>query len=202
MRSLCVAAAASVGLACGCTGFDFVPQPPPHFLGVETWTDVTPGQVNVSAKVGDVFYLPIHFLPSHVDPDNPILKVALLEVSVNGVVVAGPTYHTSSKTVSYVFRAEKVGTYRVEVAWARGESSFRAWNIAGLGVIRSSWPRDGLVIVRLGQRRRDPHSYRPVDVRAGQPLAVGRPGHAVDYAYLFLISPSLLPRLEVPDFHP
>jgi hypothetical protein len=112
-------------IAAGCTGFAFVLQPPPKFIELETWTDVPQRQKEVKAKVGEVLHLPV-------GPASEHLRPSLLMVSINGKAPECPEFYQSSKTDSYVFRAEKAGVYNVEVGPAlvtgEGESDL-TWKV-------------------------------------------------------------------------
>ncbi len=122
MRLLSLAVAALIGTAVGCTGWAFVLNSPSgNFLEVATWTDVPVGQVEVTAQVGDVLHLPLG--PKG---DGPVACV----VRVNGVSPELPSYSISWKTISYIYRAEKVGRFHVEgINPLDPDGAARSWNI-------------------------------------------------------------------------
>jgi hypothetical protein len=122
-----LAAAVLAGLLPGCAGWAFVLQPPPQFLGVETWTDVPEGQGAVAAKVGDVLHLPLG--PATGGPDHRL--PVLFDVTVNGEAPKKPAYLVSLAAVTYAFRAERPGRYRVEVrrTLAGDDEAPLAWDI-------------------------------------------------------------------------
>jgi hypothetical protein len=126
MRLFAATAALAVFTA-GCTEFGFALRP--DFVGVEAWTAVRPGQVNVEAKVGDVIHLPVQPLIGSTDPADAARTVSALRVTVNGVAIDRPEYHTSSTVISYVFRAEQAGSYRVEMRQPPGREPLRVWSI-------------------------------------------------------------------------
>jgi hypothetical protein len=125
MRLMLVAALLATA---GCTEFGLVLRPGPDFVGLETWTGVRPGQVSAQAKVGEVLHLPVCSVAGTSDPPGAA-QVSSLRVTVNGVPIDGPEYHTSSTTISHVFRAEQAGTYRVEVTQPPAKDPIRVWNI-------------------------------------------------------------------------
>jgi hypothetical protein len=127
MRSVAVAVAAM--LLAGCTEFSLAFQANPQFVRVDTWTGVRPGQVNVETKVGEVLHLPIHALIGNPDLTDTAYDVSTLAVTVNGTAVK-PEYHTSSTSISLVFRADQTGSYRVEVRRPPSQQIVRHWNIA------------------------------------------------------------------------
>ena len=115
--------------ASGCTELGLVLRPGPDFVGLETWTGVRPGQVSVEAKVGEVLHLPVCTLVGTSDSPDAA-RVSSLRVTVNGVPVDKPEYHTSSTTSSHVFRTDHAGTYRVEVTQPPAKDPIRVWNIS------------------------------------------------------------------------
>jgi len=50
-------------------------------------------------------------------------------VTINGSPAANPAFYTSREKPSYVFRAERAGSYRVEVWRPGGNLPFRVWSI-------------------------------------------------------------------------
>ncbi len=107
MRLRALALAVLVATSVGCTGWAFVLNPPTgHLIDLETWTDVPDMQENVKAKVGDVLHLPL----GPKTPGGP----SACPVTVNGASREMPEYSVSLKTISYIFRAEQAGEFRVE----------------------------------------------------------------------------------------
>jgi hypothetical protein len=111
MRFRRLAAAALVGLLPGCAEWAFVFRPPPQFIGVESWTTVPAGREDVTARVGDVLHLPLGPATGGADHWQPIY----FDVTVNGEAPKDPSYLVALSAVTYVFRAERPGQYRVEV---------------------------------------------------------------------------------------
>lgn len=107
MRLRSLALAVLVATSVGCTGWAFVLNPPSgRLIDLAMWTDVPETQDNVKAKVGDVLHLPL-------GPKSPGGPTACT-VTVNGTSPERPEYSVSLKTVSYIFRAEQAGEFRVE----------------------------------------------------------------------------------------
>ena len=122
-----LAAAVLAGLLPGCAGWAFVLQPPPQFIGVETWTDVPEGQEAVTAKVGEVLHLPLGPATGGSDNRMPVL----FDVTVNGEAPKKPLYLVSLAAVTYAFRAERPGRYRVEArrSLAGNDEAPLVWDI-------------------------------------------------------------------------
>jgi hypothetical protein len=128
MRPLLVVLAVVVVSLSGCnwgaTGFAFLQTE--HGLKLETWTNVPTDQREVTAKVGDVLHLSLGIadagsgIPPHLPP--PFERV-----TVNGEAVEVPCYDQTGDTISYVFRAQQAGDYRLEVPVFGGPP--RIWHI-------------------------------------------------------------------------
>jgi hypothetical protein len=111
VRRLAAVVLAGLWLLPGCSGWGFFLEPPPLFIGIETWTDVPAGKTEVTAKAGDVLHFPLgpgavgarHKLPIQFD------------VTVNGEHPADPQYLVTLAAVTFVFRAQQPGEYHIVV---------------------------------------------------------------------------------------
>lgn len=59
----------------------------------------------------------------------PSIPLEWGRVTINGSAAANPAFYTSREKPSYVFRAERAGSYRVEVWRPGGNLPFRVWSI-------------------------------------------------------------------------
>jgi hypothetical protein len=107
VRTAILAAATLAGASAGCIDATVLP-PARDIFQLETWTTVPPDRDEVRAKVGEVLHLPLGS-----PTDTPAL--VYLRVEINRKLVDYPEFHSTAKTVSYVFRARQPGRYRVEV---------------------------------------------------------------------------------------
>lgn len=124
MRPSAIAIAVLLCLASGCTEWAFTLRPSWQFVELDMWTEVPEGQETITAKVGDILHLTLG--PARVGDEPPPCTV-----TVNGKTADAAAFFSTSKSTSFVFRAEQAGEYRVEGTNAfdyRGQAP-RVWII-------------------------------------------------------------------------
>ncbi len=112
---------ALLGLACGCSGIEIVTGPAPPFLALSRVTDVPEDETEVTTTVGHTLHLPAG--------EGPELDLDAWRVTVNGAAMHLPRFDASG-LVSYVFRPEQPGMYRIEVRWKTSGDLIHLWKIA------------------------------------------------------------------------
>jgi hypothetical protein len=108
VRAAYLAVILLIGLAAGCLDMAALLPPARDVFRLETWHTVPEGQQEVSCRPGAELHLPL-------GPATDRPELVWLRVSINSLPVDSPEFHTSSKYITYVFRAQKPGQYHVEV---------------------------------------------------------------------------------------